>query len=292
MSTERRLHSLSIVRWLGILALLVGLQFWAFQRSIATQERAARQNLAELHNEVLDNRHRDAALAQLDDYQKSGRLDAPASQAVQRMLTLLRSLPEHADAAVAELARVAGDFQPGSSEDQHALATLRQGASKLEAIYSNHYASLHDQVAKPAWYFLPAALLSPGRGAAVQALDMDHALYLMLVGQRGEANAILAKLAEDMPPGTTLARIRFMQSRLHYDSFLAERRTEYVRDSVEFARESVLSDSDYTLGKSFLDFLLAAHSLGASAQSNPVQVQGTGESEGKRGSMMPDNREF
>src|SRR5262249_25953006 len=162
---------------------------------IAAQEQSARQSLAELHNEVLDNRQRDALVAQLEDYQKSGRLDGPATQAVQRMLTLLRSLPEHADEAVDELARLAGDFKPGS-DDQHALATLQRGATRLEAIYSNHYASLREQVAKPAWYFLPSALLAPGRGKAVAALDMDHALYLVLVGQRGEANAILAKLAE------------------------------------------------------------------------------------------------
>lgn len=280
------------LRIAGIVLLVVGLQAWGFNRQVISRTDVAAANLALLQQEVPGNRLINAAMTSLRDYYRISNDELRRRQIVELRDTVSERFAENPRLAIDDAVRITGGFDARTSGEHEAINSVIQNFARLQEIYADHYAAAIEAYSDPSWLFQPAAALLRMRSSAGLALRFDHALYLMLVGDRAAANAILESLREADGSAAFDSRVLLAQARLQFDAFRVEQDPEYLRQAVEYARESLRHDAAYELPKLLLEYLLAIEPQAAETGETSMQGQGTGESEGERGSISDRPSEF
>jgi len=277
-----------ILKVIGILVLIGGLQAWGFHRNITPQIREANRYLLLLTEEARGNHLLNSSLNALRDYRRISTDEMRQRQILQLRETVVQQFRENPQLAIAEFVNVASGFEAHSAVEQELLMSLQQDLTLLGEIYSDHFAVVLAQYVKPAWYFQPVASLVTMNSPNRYKLDFDHALYLMLVGERGAANAIYSDLRQEVGSRRLQSRILFAQSRLQYNAFRNEPDPEYQRQAVQYAQQSLRHDAGYELPKLFLEYLLAIDLQAMDIESTPMEGQGSGEAQGERGAISTD----
>lgn len=277
-----------ILKTIGILVLVAGLQAWGFYRNITPQIGKANQYLLLLQEEERGNHLLNTSLNALRDYRRISTDKMRQQQILQLREAVVRQFRGNPRLAIEEFVSVASGFEAQSTVEQELLTALQEDLSLLGEIYSDHFAAVTAQHTKPAWYFQPVASLVTMNSSGGYRLDFDHALYLMLVGERGAANAIYGDLRQEVSSDAFKSRILFAQSRLQYDAFRNEPDPEYHRQAVQYAQQSLRHDAVYELPKLFLDYLLAIDLQAVEVESTPMEGQGSGEAQGERGAISTD----
>jgi hypothetical protein len=282
----------SILKATGIVLLLAALQAFGFHLYLDPGITAAGENLARLQLEAPTHRLLNGALETLHDYWRTTADEVRKRQAAALRETVVRLFKDDPRAAVGEFARVAAALEPRSEVERDILDTLRQRLRRLEIVYADHYGNALARYADVPWYLQPGAALHKAGRPAEQALRLNHALYLMLIGDRRGASEIHSELRQSPHSERFRSRVLFAQARLQYDAWRAEPDAQYYDDAVQYARQSVQSDPDYDLPKLFLEFLLSFDGQAVEIDSTPVEGQGSGEAQGERGAISTDPREF
>lgn len=275
----------------GVLLLVGGLQASGYHGYVTPQINKAKDELAHLQQDVPGNHLLDATLDLLRDYQRISSGEVRKRQVQQLRQSVVEQFQESPRLAIEEFTSVVRRFETQSPAEQELLNTLQQNLTRLNAMYSDHFASAIERYASPPWYFQPAAALATMRPYGRDRLDLNHAHYLTLVGQRGAANSIYNELRMNTGSDVFKSRILFAQSRLQYDAFRVEQDPEYHRQAVEHAQQSLRHDAAYDLPKLFLEYLLSIDLQAVEIESIPFDGQGTGEAEGERGAISTDSPE-
>jgi hypothetical protein len=269
----------------GILLLVGGLQALSFDRFIAPVLDNAATNLARLQQEVPGNHLVNVTLEVLRDYRRISADEVRKRQALQLRQDFIQQFKDEPEEAIAEFSRVVSGFEAQSSAEQELLATLQRNLSILGEMYANHFARALEYHSSPPWFFQPAASLVTLGRSGEQSLRFNHALYLMLTGQRGTANSIFNDLRANTESDAFKSRILFAQSRLQYDAFLVQQDSEYHRQAVQHAQQSLRHNAAYDLPKLFLEYLLTIDLQAVETEGDPREGQGSGESQGERGAI-------
>lgn len=281
-------HLSRILRIGGVLFLAGGIQYLAFQGYITPQIDKAGASLALLQQEVPGNHLLDATLEALRDYRRISTDEVRRRQALQLRQDFIQAFPENPRLAIDEFARAVAGFEAQSAVEEELLAALADNLSILADMYSDHFAAALANYTSPPFYYQPAAAFITWRSSNGQRLEFDHALYLMLTGDRGTANAIFNQLRESTDSDEFRSRILFAQSRLQFDAYQVEQDPEYHRQAVQYAQQSLRHDAAYEQPKLFLEYLLTIDLQAVEAEGTPREGQGSGESEGERGAISAD----
>ena len=281
-----------MMRLAGAVLLLVALQAWAFQQSIAARETAAREHLQRLQQEVLDHRLLDGSLQALRDYWQAAGSEEDKRRALALRDTVLENFAREPRTTIDRFASMARELAAGSAAEKEAVDLLLERTRRLHEVYADHYAPLVNAGASPAWYFLPAALLEPGRRGLVPDLRFNRAVYLVLTGEYEGAAAVLDALLAEARSDRFRARVLYAQARLHYEAYRRGSDAGSFDDSLELTRQSITAGPGYTQPKLFLDYLLGASAAAHEMDTAPVRGTGTGEGEAERGSIVTGSDDF
>ena len=165
------------------------------------------------------------------------------------------------------------------------LATLRRNLLRLQAMYTDHYAEVIARYSRAPLYLQPtAALLSLNRSSR-ERFEFNHALYRMLSGDHGAANAIYSELRRSTQDDLIISRALYGQARLQFEAFRIDGDPEYYRQARQYTQESLSNDPTQGVPKLFLEYLLSIDQQAVHIESAPEEGQGSGESEGERGSL-------
>lgn len=281
-----------LLRLAGILLLVAGLQAWGFYRQASPLVAEAHEQLGMLQDEVADNRLANLALESLQAYWRVTEVDVTRRQVVELRDSVLQQFTDDPAAAVREFARVVGGFESRSVAEEEVLTGLQQQVLQLERMYTDHFSSAIIAVSHPPWYLQPTAALLNNDRAQSLALEFNHALYLMHVGETGAAVEILDRLRSESADESLQAKALFTLSRIQYQAYRLEKDPSYFQDALQLAQQSVRSDASHTLAKLFLDYLLSIDRRAVEIDVSPLEGEGTGEGEGERGAIATDSGEF
>jgi len=280
--------SLQTLKVAGFLLLLGGLQAYAFHTFVTPKFDKANDSLLRLQQEVPGNQLLDATLGLLRDYRRIASDEVRKRQVLQLRQVFVEQFQENPRLAIAEFDIVVHRFDARSAAGQELLDTLRSNSNRLNEMYSDHFARAIESYAGPPWYFQPAAALAAIDESRGQTLNFNHAHYLTLVGERSAANSTYNELRLNTDSDVFTSRILFAQARLHYDAFRVEQDSEYHRQAIQHVQQSLRHDAAYELAKLFLEYLLSLDLQAAEVESDPIEGQGSGESEGERGAISTD----
>ncbi len=282
------------LRLLGALLLVAGLQAFAFNRSVAPVIDRAGEQLSALSLEVTDNRLVNQSLEALQDYLNSIDDELVRRQILELRDTVVQRFAADPASAVAEMARVSAGFEADSVIEQEALDALVGRVERINDLYTDHYAMAIAAVSYPAWYLQPTAAFLNNDAARNHALALDHALYLTLVRKTGDAQEALDRLrdAPEYASGPLRAKLLYAFARLQFQAFQIEQDPAYFRDALQYTQQSLRADSDYSMAKMFLDFLLSTDRNSAQVDMSPLEGEGSGEGEGERGAIVTDPEDF
>jgi hypothetical protein len=272
----------------GALFLIGGAQSLGFQVQIDPRIEDARENLRQLQLEIPGNRLVNATLETLRDYRRVTSDAVKKRQALQMRQDFIQRFPENPQLAVEEFARVIAGLGARSDAEQELLGNLERNLATLTHIYTDRFAEARASYISPPWYLQPVAALMTRGTQGRQNLDFDHALFLMLTGQRSAANNIFTELRENSDSDEFISRVLFAQSRLQYDAYRVEQDPEYQRQAIQYAEQSLRHDADYEQPKLFLEYLLTIDLQAVEAEGTPPEGQGSGEAEGERGAISTD----
>lgn len=272
----------------GFLLLAGGVQSLGFQAYVDPQIGDARTNLSLLQQELPGNHLVNGTLETLRDLRRFSADEVRQRQTLQLRQDFIQTFAEDPRLAIGEFSRVVGGFAAQSPPEEELLTTLRQNLARLDEMYSDHFAVALSSYSSPPFWFQPSAAVITAGASGRQALEFNHALYLMLTGERGAANSIFDELRENAGSDLFSSRILFAQSRLHFDAYRVEKDPEYHRQAVQFAEQSLRHDAGYEQPKLFLEYLLAIDLQAAAIEGTPREGQGAGEAEGERGAISAD----
>ena len=281
-----------LLLWIGVLLLVAGLQAWGFNRQTVPLIALAADELAALQHEVADNHLMNQSLRSLQSYSRTMEDALSQRQIIELRDYVLDNFGPDPAAAVATFANVVSSFQSRSVADQEALADLKRQVTRLQRMYTDHYASAIDAVSSPAWFLQPTAFFLTDDSKRDHALALNHALYFAHIRDAAAAIGILDALRAESEDDLLIARTLFLQARLQFDAYRAEKDPAYFRESLQYAQRSVMSDADHDLAKMFLDYLVSLDRQAIEVDVSPLEGEGSGEGEGERGAIATEPEEF
>jgi tetratricopeptide (TPR) repeat protein len=279
----------TLLRYAGILLLVAGLQAWGFNRQVTPLVAEAHEQLLLLQNEVPANRLANLSLQSLQLYSNTTEAELTQRQVLELRDSVLHRFDADPQGAVSQFAQVVRDFESRTAAEQDVLSTLQRQTTQLERMYADHFDDTIIAVTHPAWYLQPTAAFLNNDQAQSQALQFNHALYLMHVRKTSAAVEILDSLRSDE---ALQAKALFTLSRIQYRAFRLEKDPSYFQDALQLAQQSVRSDASHALAKLFLDYLLSIDQQAVEVDESPIDSEGTGEGEGERGAIGVDPGEF
>ena len=279
----------SLLRFVGILLLIAGLQAWGFNRQASPVIAEAHEQLLLLQNEVPDNRLANLSMQSLQAYWNATETELTRRQVMELRDSVLQRFDADPQDAVREFTQVVGSFESRTVAEQDVLTTLQRQTTQLERMYADHFEDAIATVAHPAWYLQPTAAFLNNDQTRSRALAFNHALYLMHVRETSAAVEILDNLRADE---SLRAKALFTLSRIQYRAFRLEKDPLYFQDALQLAQQSVRSDAGHALAKLFLDYLLSIDRQSVEVDESPVEGEGSGEGEGERGAIAADPGEF
>ena len=282
----------ALLRVLGIVLLVAGMQAWGFYRQASPLIAEAREQLDLLQHEVPDNRLINLSLQNLQAYWTAAEVELTRRQVLELRDSVSQRFGADPAAAVREFARVVDGFEPRSIAEQEVLVTLQRQMAQLEHMYTDHFDSAITAFSHPAWYLQPTAAILNNDQAQSRALAFNHALYLMHVRNTSAAVEILNELRADSADQSLRAKALFTLSRLQYRAFRLEKDPSYFQDALQLAQTSVHSDASHALAKLFLDYLLSIDRQAVEVDVSLLDGEGSGEGEGERGAIATDPGEF
>lgn len=291
---QEALGSRKLTGWLriaGILLVLAGAQAWLFGSQTSALIRAAEAHLASLREEQSGDRMLNSALRALQEYWRATNDELRKREILALRDTVLEDVGPDRIAAVRELVRVVRTFEP-TTDDDVVVVRLRREAERLDSLYTDHTGEALRAFTRPAWYLQPTASFLNNDRADLEALEFNHALYFMFVGDGAAASEILQQLRREAGGDARSGRVLFALSRLSFDAYLAEKDPHYFRESLDLARESVHRDPASDLPKLFLEYLVSLDRSVVEVNADTLEGLGSGEGQGERGSISNDSGEF
>lgn len=277
----------------GILLLIVSLQSLAFHRHVEKYDRASRQNLELLSQETASGRLIDTALSELREYWRLGTEPAMKSLALELREDVVLRFRAEPLAVVERFQRGATTLQADSEASREALVRLNATLRRLTEVYTNRAATAWSAWSQPPLYLQPAAaLVKLFAGRTEMRLNYNRALYLMLVGEREEAQEIFLAVRRAAESPEERALVLFAQARLRFDAFEDTKDPQQLSEALQHVRQSVRSDPDYELSKLFLDYLLSSEMAATEVDAEPLEGEGSGEGKGERGAISSRAPEF
>jgi len=282
----------SLLRWIGAVLLIAGLQAWGFQRQALPVIAVAAEELGALRHEVTDNRRMNEMLRSLQSFARATDDDLQRRQVVELRDAVLDRFGEDPAGSVAEIASVVAGFESRSGADRDLLAELQRHAVRLERMYTDHYRIAIDVVAHPAWYLQPTASFLNNDDDRNRSLALNRAMYLALVREPGAAIEILDALRRESTDDAINARALHVVARLQFDAYQGAKDPAHFQEALRLSRQSVVTDVHYELGKLFLDYLVSIDMQSVESDAEPVEGEGSGEGEGERGAIAVEPEEF
>lgn len=279
------------LRVAGGALLIVGLQAWGFHHSVASQVERTSENLSALLEELPSNAGLNRALKLLRDIRRaSADLDQNREVLALREF-IVTEFREHPGDTLDEALRVASDFDGASEREVELIAALRVQLQHLRDMYSRANEDAVSAYLDAPFYLQPTAAFLAMTGTTRDRIELNEAMYLTLSGKREMAMPIFDELRRDTHSDEIRSRALFMLARLYFDSFRETGADDHFRQSREYTQQSLKLDSQQGLPKLFLEYLLSFDSQAMEIESAPEEGQGTGESQGERGSISSGPRE-
>ena len=270
---------------IGTTLVFLGAQTWGFHNFAAPRIENADEKLIALLEEAPTNSLIDATLTTLRDYRRANDDEVQSRQILGLRETIVRGYRDDPRAVIDEALRISDGFNGETDIEQELLATLRRNLLRLQAMYTDHYAEVIARYSRAPLYLQPtAALLSLNRSSR-ERFEFNHALYRMLSGDHGAANSIYSELRRSTQEDLIKSRALYGQARLQFEAFRIDGDPEYYRQARQFAQESLSSDPTQGVPKLFLEYLLSIDQQAVDVENAPEEGQGSGESEGERGSL-------
>ena len=275
----------------GAVLIIFGLQAWGFYSFIVPQIENADENLMALLEEAPANSLIDETLSTLRDYRLANDDDLRSRQILGLRQKIARAYRDNPRAVIDEVIRTSGGFNPDSAIEQELLASLRRNLLRLQATYSDQYGDVIARYHRPPFYLQPTAALLALNQSTRDRLEFNHALYLMLSGNRSAANSMYSALRRSTRNDEIHARSLYAQARLQFEAFRIDGDPEYYRQARQYTQESLSSDPTQGVPKLFLEYLLSIEQRAMDVESTPEEGQGAGEAQGERGSISSGSAE-
>ncbi len=273
------------LRLTGAALIVFGLQAWGFHNFIAARSEIADENLSALLEEAPSNSLIDATLTTLRDYWRSTADEMRGRQILELRETIVRAYRDNPRAVIDEALRILGGFSEDSDIEQELLGTLRRNFLRLQAMYADYYGEIISRYYRAPFYLQPTAALLALNQSSRERLEFNHALYLMLSGDRSAANSMYNELRRNTRNDLINSRALYAQARLQFEAFRIDGDPEYFRQARQYTQESLSSDPTQGVPKLLLEYLLSIGQRAVEVESTPEEGQGSGESEGQRGSL-------
>lgn len=151
---------------------------------------------------------------------------------------------------------------------------------RMRTIYADDYKSLLADLKRPPWYLWPTASLVAVKSGYRQAATMNRAIYLAETGEIGTARVMLAGLNASVIDASIEAKIYYTLARLQFELFRRTPEADYYTQSIQYLRQSLRTDPDYTLAKRLLDFLLSLDQAATAPQSAEGRPEAPSDGEG------------
>jgi tetratricopeptide (TPR) repeat protein len=280
-----------ILRILGVAVIIAGIQSYGFYVFYVPRVNAANQELDHLIDEVATNKFVNSVLNDLGDLRRNSQDEGYRKEIVQVYERFIKEFLEDPRVAIEEFARITSGFNPPEGAlGKESLATLRSGVESLQALYSDHYQEIIDDLNSPPLYLQPTASLIRNNNVLERNVRFNRGVYLSLVGDRSPANTIFNDLKNSDIDNRFRSVVNYAQARLLYDAFQSEGQFDYFQQAIQTLKESLRNDPEYGQPKLFLEYLLSLDK-GSQEVNAPVTGDGTGEAEGERGviSSAPPN---
>lgn len=275
----------------GSAFVIFGIQAWAFHSILQPRIEIADANLIALLEEAPTNSLIDRALGTLRDYRSANSDELQRRQIMGLREKIVRAYRDNPRAVIDAAVRVAGGFSGDTDIEQELLALLRIDLLRLQEIYSDHYTAAIASFRHAPYYLQPtAALLSLHRPTG-DRLDFNYALYLTLSADRSAADSIYSELRRSTDDDMINSRALYAQARLQFDAYRVDGDAVYFRQARQYAQESLSSDPTQQVAKMFLEYLLSTNQQAVDVETTPEEGQGSGESQGERGSLSSNATE-
>lgn len=192
--------------------------------------------------------------------------------------------------AVDTLVRELPALTAGNRAEPDAILDFRSRLERLQAIYADSYKDLLADLREPPAYLWPMASIVAERSGYRQAVTLNRSLYLARTGEFGTARVMLAGLNASVEDPDVLAKVYYALARLQFELFRATPEVEYYTQSVQYLRQSLMTDPELQLAQRLLDFLLSL----PQAATAPQTADGRPEtpSEGEGAAVSPERRIF
>lgn len=273
------------LKLIGTVLIIFGVQAWGFHSFVTPRIENADVNLVALLEEAPTNSLIDATLTTLRDYRRANDDEVQNRQILGLRETIVRGYRDDPRAVIDEALRISVGLNGDTDIEQELLATLRRNLLRLQAMYTDHYAEVIARYSRAPLYLQPtAALLSLNRSSR-ERFEFNHALYRMLSGDHGAANSIYSELRRSTQDDLIISRALYGQARLQFEAFRIDGDPEYYRQARQYTQESLSNDPTQGVPKLFLEYLLSIDQQAVDIESAPEEGQGSGESEGERGSL-------
>ncbi len=273
------------LRLIGTVLIIFGVQAWGFHSFVTPRIENADVNLIALLEEAPTNSLIDATLTTLRDYRRANDDEVQNRQILGLRETIVRGYRDDPRAVIDEALRISVGLNGDTDIEQELLATLRRNLLRLQAMYTDHYAEVIARYSRAPLYLQPtAALLSLNRSSR-ERFEFNHALYRMLSGDHGAANSMYSELRRSTQDDLIISRALYGQARLQFEAFRIDGDPEYYRQARQYTQESLSNDPAQGVPKLFLEYLLSIDQQAVDIESAPEEGQGSGESEGERGSL-------
>jgi len=280
-----------ILRIIGVILIIVGLQSYGFYVHFVPQINSANVELDHLMDDVATNKFVNKVLNDLGNLRRVSEDTVFQGEIVQIYERFIKEFLENRLEAIAEFARITATlYTPEGPLGEESMATLRTGVEQLVSLYADNYQTLIDDLDSPPIYLQPTASFIKRNDTLEQNIMFNHGVYLSIVSDRGAANTIFNDLKKENIDDTFNAVILYAQARMLFDAFQAEGQFDYYQQAIQALKESLRSNPDYGQPKLFLEYLLSMDK-GSQEVNAPVTGDGSGEAEGERGviSSAPPN---
>ena len=273
---------------IGATLVFLGVQTWGFHNFFAARIEIADVNLIALLEEAPTNSLIDATLTTLRDYRRANNDEVQSRQILGLRETIVRGYRDDPRAVIDEALRISDGLNGDTDVEQELLATLRRNLLRLQTMYADHYAEVIARYSRAPLYLQPtAALLSLNRSSR-ERFEFNHALYRLLSGDHGAANSMYSELRRSTQDDLINSRALYGQARLQFEAFRIDGDPEYYRQARQYTQESLSNDPAQGVPKLFLEYLLSIDQQAVDVESAPEEGQGSGESEGERGSLSSE----
>jgi tetratricopeptide (TPR) repeat protein len=280
-----------ILKIVGIIVVIAGLQTYGFYNNFNPRIQMANQNLDHLMDEVGTNDFVNSVLNNFGDLRRISEDEALRGEIVQIYERFIEDFLEDPRAAIDEFDRITATLKPPAGAlGEESMTSFREDVKKMKTLYADHYQEIVASLESPPLYLQPTASILKNNNNFAQGVQLNHGMYLSIVGNRGEANTIFNDLKQSDISNEFLAVVHYAQARLLFDAFKTEGQFDYYQQAIQSLKQSLRSDPEYGQPKLFLEYLLSLE-RGSQEVNAPVTGDGEGEAEGERGviSSAPPN---